>query len=105
MRIGDSIPLHIAKAYGLPQSKPLTQATGVHPPTIARLTPTDSFESEQPNKVSQLIAGRVARGVDFNSSLPTTPSTADSYPLYTRAADKIEAVTGVQLGRSLDITG
>ncbi len=105
MRIGDSIPMHIARAYGLPQGQPVGKTGVLQPPTSIRAVPSDSFETQQPDKISQLIAGRVSESVNFNSSLPTTPSTADSYPLYTRAADKIEAVTGVQLGRALDITG
>ncbi|MCH7573040.1 MAG: hypothetical protein IH891_09020, partial [Planctomycetes bacterium] len=55
--------------------------------------------------IDKLIAGQVNQSVDFAiASTPANPA-GNALQLYTRAADKIEAATGVLLGRSLDIRG
>lgn len=65
-----------------------------------------SNDSTQPGRlIDKLIAGQVNQSVDFDiASTPANPA-GNALPLYTRAADKIEAATGVLLGRSLDIRG
>ena len=103
MRIDSSIPLHVARAYGLmpaARSAPLKAAAPVEQPKAA--APAEA--SRPPDGVQKLIAGHVPGAVDFASaSTPTSP--AGAYQLYTRAADKIEAAVAVQIGRAVDIKG
>lgn len=104
MRISSSIPFHIAKAYGLTApSKPkqvMPIAAPGSTPEVAAPTPAAIGSGLQ-----QLIGGSVREGVEFDSaSTPARPA-GPTLQLYTRAADRIEAATGVHLGRGLDIKG
>ena len=89
MLINGSIPIHVARAYGV---KPPAAPIPAVPAAAAR--PAEG--------VSSLVAGRVARPVDFAAE-PAPPGHA--YQLYTRAADKIEAAVAVTIGRAIDVTG
>jgi len=106
MQIGGSFPIHIARAYG---AKP-THASAPETPIKASALPSRldqaSNDSTQPVRlIDKLIAGQVNQSVDFAiASTPANPA-GNALQLYTRAADKIEAATGVLLGRSLDIRG
>ena len=102
MKITPSIPFHVARAYGTrptaaPTSTPALKPTAPVAPTRSATTP--------PEGVQQLIAGRVARPVDFDDvSTPAAPAGApQAYQLYNRAADKLEAA--VRVGTTLDLQG
>ncbi len=53
----------------------------------------------------QLIAASVNRPVSFEAHTPASSTPKATLQLYTRAADKLEAATAVQVGRSVDLTG
>ena len=104
MRIGSNIPFHIARAYGLqptPKAAPITQTQSIAPTNATTpVAPTTTSSA-----MTQLVGGSVTRNVDFEGvSTPTRPA-GHVLPLYTRAADAVEAATGVHVGRSLDIKG
>jgi hypothetical protein len=103
MHITGSIPNHIARAYGItpkPSAAPVSRTAPVTSPQLTgNVTPAPATE-----RIQNLIGARVSGGIDFAAaSTPTRPGGA--YQLYTRAADKIEAATAIQIGRSLDVTG
>jgi hypothetical protein len=102
MRIDGSIPIHIARAYGV---QPQRAATPVQPsePTTPAQRVRETSGAELSEKLQQLIGAKVPGPVDFAAaSTPTSP--AGAYQLYDRAADRIEAATGVHLGRSIDLS-
>jgi len=102
MRINGSIPIHIARAYGLPPTKNVAPVRPSDP--IEKTGRADAPPTQRgPGNIEKLVAGKVPGAVDFASaSTPTSP--AGAYQLYTRAADKIEAAVAVQLGRNIDVT-
>ena len=106
MQIGGSFPIHIARAYGAGPIKSSASATPVKafaPPSPLDQTPGDV---EPPGRsIDRLVAGQVRQSVDFDLTSTLANPAGSALPLYTRAADKIEAATGVLLGRSLDIRG
>jgi hypothetical protein len=82
MRITGSLPQHVARAYGLT------------PPTPPIVAPA----------MRELVAARTTAPIAFDgSSAPVSAATA--FPLYSRAADRIEAAVAVQFGRAIDMTG
>jgi hypothetical protein len=103
MRIDSSLPIHIARAYGVTPTKrpaPVARSGAIGP-----AQPTEKAAPHEPGeKVRQLVAGKVTGPVDFASaSTPTSP--AGPYQLYTRAADKIEAAVAVRTGQAIDVKG
>ncbi len=103
MRISGSIPINVARAYGIAPTKAAQPATPAQPVQQAR--PVDQVDSNRPSEnVQRLIAGQAPGPVDF-ASASTPTSHAGAYQLYNRAADRIEAATGVNLGRSIDLKG
>ena len=107
MQINGSIPMHVARAYGVKSAQPskLPAAAAPAQPT-ARLQAGDAYAGAaeaQPNpKIDALVAGRVNQPINF---APAPAPQSESLQLYTRAADRIEAGTAVQLGQSLDVSG
>lgn len=104
MRIGSSIPFHVAKAYGLTSPSKPTQIMSItapgSSPDVAAPTPAVIGSG-----LRQLIGGMVRESVDFDSaSTPARPA-GPTLQLYNRAADRVEAATGVHIGRALDIKG
>jgi hypothetical protein len=105
---GNLIPSHVARAYGLPQSRPIARPASTQP--IAACAPAQGASATPSSAIGgsraaeSLIAGRAPGPITFDGvSIPrTNPGVLQ---LYTRAADKIEAATAVQIGRTLDITG
>lgn len=104
---------HIARAYGVPQSRPAASITPASstaptspPSATAPLARIGGATAAQASKATaqSLIAGRVPGAIEFDGvSVPRmNPS---NFSLYTRAADKIEAATAVQIGRTIDIKG
>lgn len=93
MNVGGSLPINIARAYGLGQT---CKSTPAKPPVEVKPAAT----------VNQLIAGRTNQPVDFDSTAITPPRRGgDSLQLYTSAAARIEAATGIEVGKTLDVTG
>lgn len=128
--IGPGLPFNAARAYGLtgpaggtgPKSIPSRPAADAGPSAASR--PSATSETFAPSAVrapehiepavapnaalaarlERLVGGRVPGRVDFTGSAPTA-SRGDVLPLYTRAADKVEASVAVRLGSSLDLRG
>lgn len=107
MRIDSSLPMHIAKAYGVTPNRPAAGPKAADPPQLIQaVRPADAYEpADRTSPIDQLIAGNVSQAVDFDTSTLPRPNAAEPFQLYTRAADKIEAAVAVQIGRALDVTG
>lgn len=104
MRIGSSIPFHIAKAYGITSPTKPAQIMSITAPEPSPDVPAPS-PAVIGSGLSQLVGGSVRESVDFDSaSTPARPA-GPTLQLYSRAADRVEAATGVQIGRGLDIKG
>ncbi|MAC18199.1 MAG: hypothetical protein CMJ23_00685 [Phycisphaerae bacterium] len=122
------IPFRASAAYGVrptsPSARPNpTSAAGAAPSTTIRPTVVDQVETRSANteRLDLLVAGTVRsdinRGTGFDGDsvsaipsgkhLPTRPQAVNEGPmhLYNRQADRIEAATGVALGRTLDLQG
>ncbi len=104
---------HIARAYGVPPSRSaasITPASTIAPTSLTQATAPlaqigPASAAQASNAAAQsLIAGRVPGAIEFDGvSVPRM--NAGNFSLYTRAADKIEAATAVQIGRTIDIKG
>jgi hypothetical protein len=93
MRItGASLPFSIAKAYGV---KPAGPSAPVSPPAAPL--------AARSSQAAALVAGTVSTPVNFEIAARIPGQGV--LPMYTRAADKVEAAVAVQVGRKLDITG
>lgn len=121
--IGPGMPLIAARAYGLsgpatsgrptpgrlaePASRAADVRESFRPGAVAgsiRVEPSRDPGPAAASRLERLVGGRVAGGVDFTGSAPTA-SRGDVLPLYTRAADKVEASVAVRLGSTLDLRG
>jgi hypothetical protein len=113
MQINGSLPMHVARAYGVSVTRPVATAqvstAAAAPQPVERAAPTEPLarieRTAVPGKVNQLIAGAVPGAVTFDGSFTPIPGEAPTLKLYTRAADTIEAATGIQLGRAIDLKG
>ena len=118
--INGSIPINVARAYGITPARPAAPPSA--PLKTAPVAPAQRGGDvrETNANIGQLVAGRVEGSVEFTSGRDTTgragaPTGApeavaarapgEPYQLYTRAADRIEAAVGIQLGRSIDVKG
>jgi hypothetical protein len=90
-----SIPFRLAQAYGAPSQA--GQRSSVD--TFAR----SSQPVAKPAVSSKLVAAAVPGKVDFKPA--PAPANTGALPLYRHPADKNQAATSVQVGRSLDIQG
>jgi hypothetical protein len=67
----------------------------------------EAIESRE--RIDQLVAGQVPspvnRGEGFDLDTAKGTSEPPSLPLYTRAADQVEAATQVAIGRRIDLNG
>src|SRR5689334_3090383 len=101
-----SLPLNIAKAYGVKPAAVAKPADNTSP--IASIAPARNPDSFQAGSAANpLVAARVSRPVSFDGATAPRPPSNPSpvLPMYTRAADKMEAAVAVQIGRTLDVTG
>lgn len=89
-------PLQVAKAYGL------------NPPRPAELKLAQPAGSTAA-PFEKLVGGTVQGPVNFDSPQAITAARAAHettvLPMYTRAADRVEAAVAVQLGRTIDLKG
>ncbi len=93
MRIHSIEVARASQAYGLR----LTHRT----PTAKSASPA-STTTRAPD---QLIAASVNRRVSFEAHTPASSTPKTAMQLYTRAADRLEAAIGIQVGRGIDLTG
>ncbi|MAB72497.1 MAG: hypothetical protein CMJ54_08320 [Planctomycetaceae bacterium] len=113
MNVRGPIPINAAAAYGLGRPTPVKPTAD--PATLRAAGTVDvvDIRSTPPAGMRSLVAGTVRsdvnRGVGFDGDpkvapnpRPTPPS-AGPLHLYTSQADRIEAATGVEIGRHLDL--
>lgn len=92
----------IAKSYGLKAPAPAGALKFPKPVDATQsLAPPGAMQSSA--RVQQLVAAKVSQPVTFDSPSVTPLNHSPVLQMYTRAADKIEAAVGVQLGRTLDV--
>lgn len=96
MEIGGPYPFRAAVAY----QPGRTREIPVRTPATADTTPRVS-----PGGIDRLVAGRVQGGLDFDPASISPTSQAGTLQFYTRHADLIEAATGVERGRIVDLRG
>ncbi len=104
MDIGGPYPFRAVAAYqpvrNTSRPEPSLSATGsVSVPVPA----TQASRVASSTAISQLVAARVPGGMDFDSSTMTPVRSAGPYQLYARPTDRLEAATGVQCGRIIDL--
>ena len=107
------IPFRAAAAYATTPRTPVTPANPAtpHPAGAPIKAAVDRYEpSADRSRVDQLVAGTVAsginRGVDFDGDQPARTAAqpaANSLQFHTVSAARVEAATGVELGRTLDV--
>ncbi len=113
MNIRGPIPINAAAAYGINRSAPVKPASDPAAIRAAGTVDVVDIRSTPPAGMQGLVAGTVRsdvnRGVGFDGDpqvgrnpRPTPPS-AGALHLYTSQADRIEAATGVEIGRHLDL--
>ena len=98
MTIPSSLPMNIARAYGLVPTQPISRPTPVGPRPLA----PSVVPPRQRADVASITAGAVAGPVDFS---PSASPAGPGFQLYTRAADKVEAAVAVHVGSTLDVRG
>jgi hypothetical protein len=96
MEISGSIPM------SAPMAAPDIWSTA---PPAAAPSPGPSPLAEPSPGIKTLIAGTVSGRVDFDAAANAPARPASAFPLYTRAADAIEAAVGVEIGRTIDVRG
>jgi hypothetical protein len=88
------LPMHIAQAYGVR--------------SVSAVAATRAIDKQTAGSAGQLVAGNVSKPVNFDAS-PIQRSVAAGqapvFQMYTRAADRIEAATAIQIGRAIDVIG
>ena len=109
MEIGGPYPFRAAVAYQAMQaSRParLERPMPVsQPAAVSSAQAPASVQSVSTTAIDRLVAGRVPGGMDFELSTPQPVQRHDAFQLYTRDADRIEAATGVERGRIIDLKG
>ena len=124
MRIDSALPptnpYHLARAYNLPgvDRSDQTRATTPTVPVKAltrteaasaaaaaqRAAPIDGESgSSASSAINRLVAAVVPGRIDFSGDVPRASQA--SLAFYRHPADKNAAATGVQVGRSLDVSG
>ena len=102
MKIGGPSPFRAMAAYqpaGRVAVQPGIRQSGAVAPSAA----PSPMNQAPTSAVQSLVAGRVPGGMDFDAAslIPNRPTNA--FQLYTRVADRIEAATGVERGRVIDL--
>ena len=101
MDIGGPYPFRVVGAY-----QPADQVghAGNSLPAVSVPAPsTRSAREASSLNIGRLVAARVPGGMEFDTSAMTPIRSSGAYQMYTRAADRLEAATGVQCGRVIDL--
>ncbi len=100
-----SIPIHIARAYGVtPNNRPINATPTPGPQSaIGSINPPLHPEGT-PNPTSRIVAARVSGGIDFLEGDSHSSRPAAVLQMYTHPADRNAAATAVNAGRLIDIT-
>lgn len=84
----------------LERSMPVSQPAVVAAPQVA-----SPVQPGPASGIDRLVAGRVPGGMDFELASSPPVQRTNAFQLYTRDADRIEAATGVERGRLVDVQG
>lgn len=102
MEIGGPYPFRAVAAY-----QPVRNTSRPEPSVSAAgsvsVPATPASRTASSSSISQLVAARVPGGMDFDSSTMTPVRSSGAYQLYSRPTDRLEAATGVQRGRIIDL--
>lgn len=102
MRIDPSMPLHLARAYGVSRAgfNPVPPVT----PVQRKAMPQQDASNATPANAARLVAARVPGGIDFTAG-DAQPTPTQSLAMYRHPADKNAAAVSVQAGRAIDVRG
>ena len=113
MNVRGPIPINAAAAYGLGRPAPVKPASDPAAIRAAGTVDVVDIRSAPTTAMQGLVAGTVRsdvnHGVGFDGAQQAernprpTPPSAGPLHLYTSQADRIEAATGVEIGRHLDL--
>jgi hypothetical protein len=105
MRISGAIPPQVNRAYGITPAKPPSSVCATESlQRASAVQKADRYTPQAASNIQKLVAGTVDQPVTFDGVNAPRPAKQSVLPLYTRAADTIEAATGIQVGRSIDIS-
>ncbi|MCA9289567.1 MAG: hypothetical protein KDA25_00470 [Phycisphaerales bacterium] len=118
---GSPIPFQAARAYGIQPARPVAPTSAADATSavdrasavdrtgsvgrVQRPTATPDLRRIDNPILRKLVAGQVAQPIDFSGAATPMPKDELTLPLYTRAADKIEAAVAVNRGRRIDVRG
>ncbi len=105
MRIGNgSLPFHAARAYAA--SSPVGGEAAARAAELEsrRVDILDLTTGAASSPAASLVGARVGAALDFGDAPAAPASAPGALPLYTRAADRNAAATGVLAGRVLDVS-
>lgn len=102
MEIGGPYPFRAAAAYQAVRNTSRLEAstTGAGQVSVPASPATQAGSS---GSISRLVAAKVPGGMEFDSSTMKPARPVGAYQLYTRSTDHLEAATGVQRGRIIDL--
>lgn len=103
MEIGGPYPFRAAAAYQ--PGRGVQQPGDVRTKSVRPTTAMPSPRPVAPGPIDRLVAARVPVGMEFNAPSMSPLRQANTFQLYTRDADRIEAATGVHRGRIVDLKG
>lgn len=103
----DSVPAHVARAYGLRPGSPalpFTPAPQRAQESVHRDDVVDVRNSSSAESATELVAAQVNKPVDFTAG-PRAESSPQAIPFYRHPADRNAAATSIEAGRVLDVSG
>lgn len=91
-------PFHVARAYG---TRPAQS-----PDAVAAIGPVAAAVKARPSNpsIDRVVGAVVPGGVEFGPTAGARTA-GSSLAFYTRAGDRIEAATALQVGRTIDTQG
>lgn len=91
-------PFHISRAYGVRPAQ--------SPDAVAAISPVAAVAKARPSNpgIDRVVGAVVPGGVEFGPAAGAGAAST-SLAFYTRAGDRIEAATALQVGRTLDTQG
>jgi len=96
------LPANAAKAYNIRRAAAAATVDGQGP--IGSIAPARTSAAVKPAvNLQQLVSGSVPSAVNFEAPRLRPSPSPEVFQMYTRAADKMEAATAVQIGRTLDV--
>jgi hypothetical protein len=90
------IPFHVGKAYGIARPGAIAKPAAAAQPGMARLVSGAVSVAAEPEAVPSARMESPAGSASV--------AAGGAFPLYTRAADRIEVATSIAIGRTVDRT-